>query len=157
MSGSDESMSVGERLKLARKARKLSQDRLAQLSSTSQSTISDIERGRNTSSKELPAIAAVLGVSALWLSTGRGPRHDTAPIRPVSPHRQINTDLLIQAMRAVTAYQQQVGSKLDDEDLLRLACRVYEQYVDTPDKTAQEMLGYLVSLSSIIGRSNGLI
>lgn len=149
----DEQMSVGDRLKAARKERKLTQTRLAEIAGLSQTTISDIERGRNTSSKELPMLAAALGVSSFWLATGRGARADSAPIRPTAPHRQINTDLLIQAMRATTAYKQQVGGQLDDDEVLQLACRVYEQFFDTPDKPASEMLGYLVTLAKIIGRA----
>jgi transcriptional regulator with XRE-family HTH domain len=148
-------MSVGQRLKDARKARKLTQERLSKMTGVSQSTISDVERGRNASTKELPTLAAALGVSALWIATGRGPRHDSAPVRPLAPQRQINTELMVQAMRAVTAYQQQIGSRLDDERLLRLACRVYEQHIDTPDRTAAEMLGYLMSITDALGKTMG--
>lgn len=154
MSESEEQMSMGDRLKQARKTRKLSQMRLAKMTGVSQSTISDIERGRNAGSTESAKLAAALGVSALWLSTGRGPRHEDAPIRPVMPQKQINTSLLIQCMRAVTAFQQQTGSKLDDEDLLRLACRLYEQSQGEPDRSAQELLGYLITLNDLLDSSH---
>lgn len=153
MTRADERMSMGERLRGARTARKLSQMRLAAMAGVSQSTISDIERGRNAGSTEAAKLAAVLGVSALWLSTGRGSRTDDAPIRPVMPQRQINTALLIQCMRAATAFQAQTGSQLDDEDLLRLACRLYEQHYDAPNKTAQELLGYLITLNELLDLS----
>lgn len=150
----DESMSMGDRLKQARQARKLSQQRLATMSGVSQSTISDIERGRNKGSTEAARLASTLGVSALWLSTGRGPRQDEAPIRPVLPQKQLNTALLIQCMRAANAFQAQTGSKLDDDDLLRLACRLYEQHHATPDKTANELLGYLMTINDLLDSSH---
>lgn len=46
-----------------RKAIGLTQPALAKKAKCSQTTISDIERGRNTTSKELPAIAKALGVT----------------------------------------------------------------------------------------------
>lgn len=153
MDKSDEQMSMGERLKTARKHRKLSQIRLAEMTGVSQSTISDIERGRNAGSTESAKLAAALGVSALWLSTGRGPKHEEAPIRPVQPHKQINTNLMIQCMHAATAFQAQTGTRLDDDDLLRLACRLYEQHYDTPTKTANELLGYLMTINELLDTS----
>lgn len=153
MDKSDDQMSMGERLKTARKQRKLSQIRLAEMTGVSQSTISDIERGRNAGSTESAKLAAALGVSALWLSTGRGPKHEEAPIRPVQPHKQINTHLMIQCMHAATAFQAQTGTRLDDDDLLRLACRLYEQHHDTPAKTANELLGYLMTINELLDTS----
>lgn len=146
----DEEMTIGERLREARKARKLSQEALARLAQISQTTISDLERGRNTSSTELPALAAVLGVSALWLATGKGSRQSAAPIAPVSPQRHINAALFVAAWQAVSAYRQQSGVKLDDEEVIKLACRVYEQHIDTPNKSSAEMLGYLLALTDLV-------
>ena len=123
------------------------------MTGVSQSTISDIERGRNAGSTEAAKLAASLGVSALWLTTGKGPRHGDAPIRPVMPQKQINTDLIIQCMRAVTAFQQQTGSNLDDDDVLRLACRLYEQNIDSPTKQAADLLGYLIALDDALNLS----
>lgn len=145
-------MSVGDRLKDIRHERKLSQRKLAAMCHISQTTISDIERGRNTSSKELPVIASALGVSAIWLATGKGARDDVTPLRPIAPERQINSDLMVAAFRAATAFRQQTGANIDDAQVLRLACRVYEQYVDTPERTSAEMLGYLVFLSNVLGK-----
>lgn len=65
----------GTRLREARKDAGLSQPALAQKVGLSQTTISDIERGRNAGSTEAAALAAVLGVNALWLAEGKGPKH----------------------------------------------------------------------------------
>lgn len=48
---------------------------LARKAGVSQTTISDIERGRNHGSTEITAIAAALGVNALWLADGKGPQY----------------------------------------------------------------------------------
>jgi transcriptional regulator with XRE-family HTH domain len=54
---------LGESVKSKRKLARLTQEDLAKLAGLSQSTISDIERGRNESSREVHAIAAALGVT----------------------------------------------------------------------------------------------
>lgn len=56
----------------------LSQAELAKASGMSQTTISDIERGRNDGSREIVALAGALRVSSEWLSTGKGPSSNVA-------------------------------------------------------------------------------
>jgi transcriptional regulator with XRE-family HTH domain len=78
-------LTFGERLKQARKAKALSQSALAKKAGISQSIISDAEKGKYLSSKASPQIADALGVSAIWLATGKGPMQlpearQTAPI-----------------------------------------------------------------------------
>lgn len=55
-------MTIGENLKRFRKKAGLSQADLAKLARVSQQLVSQIERGENGSTKELPAFADVLGV-----------------------------------------------------------------------------------------------
>lgn len=62
--------SIGERVKIARKNSKLTQQELAQKANISQTTLSQLESGRNTSSKELPQLANALGIDVNWLLTG---------------------------------------------------------------------------------------
>lgn len=54
---------IAENLKRLRKEAKLSQAKLADLSGVSQQLISQIENGKNSSTKELPALAKALGAS----------------------------------------------------------------------------------------------
>lgn len=65
-------MSIGTRTKQARKAAKMTQAELASRSGLKQSTISDLEVGKSQGTTYLASLAAALGVSALWLETGRG-------------------------------------------------------------------------------------
>lgn len=65
------SSTFSERVLLARKAKGLTQKELAQKAGVSQATISDIERGRNSSSLEVPALAKALGLSIDALATGK--------------------------------------------------------------------------------------
>ena len=65
-------MSIGNRVKQARKAAKMTQIELAAKSSLKQSTISDLEVGKSQGTTNLASLAAALGVSALWLETGKG-------------------------------------------------------------------------------------
>lgn len=61
---------LGDSIKTARKLLGYTQGDLATKSGLSQSTISDIERGRNESSRDLPAIASALNMSVEELLSG---------------------------------------------------------------------------------------
>lgn len=65
-------MSIGNRVKQARKALNLTQTELAKRSNLKQSSISDLEVGKSQGTTYLASLAATLGVSALWLETGKG-------------------------------------------------------------------------------------
>lgn len=67
------------RVRIRRKEMGLSQKELARLSGLSQTTISDIERGRNDASREIVELAAALQCRSHWLKTGDGPRLDSSP------------------------------------------------------------------------------
>ena len=71
------------RLKDARKAAGMTQQSLARKVGVSQSTIASLETGEHKTATNLAEIAAVLGVEALWLSSGRGPKTADATIRVV--------------------------------------------------------------------------
>lgn len=65
----------GERLRAARKAAKLTQGALAKRVGMSQSNLSELENGEYPSSSFTAQLAEALGVRALWLADGRGPKH----------------------------------------------------------------------------------
>jgi len=73
---------LAERLAEARNEAGMSQGALAKLAGCGQSTIASVERGRNQGSTVLPRLAEILGVSALWLAEGRGPKRPTHPPTP---------------------------------------------------------------------------
>lgn len=76
--GSGEDLSTfGGRLRAARKARKMNQQKLAKAVGISQSVISDIERGVIAESVHVVQLSRVLGVNPLWLEASRGPRSAT--------------------------------------------------------------------------------
>jgi len=66
--------SIGERLRIARTKRGLTQEALASLvqSPLTQGAIAHIESGRSESSRHIVWIAAALRVRAEWLVTGQG-------------------------------------------------------------------------------------
>ncbi|WP_422101975.1 LexA family protein [Vreelandella sp.] len=65
-------MEFKDRLKKARKLAGLNQAELAQKIGVQQTSISDLERGKSKSTSFATQIAHELGVSALWLATGKG-------------------------------------------------------------------------------------
>jgi transcriptional regulator with XRE-family HTH domain len=72
-------MSIGTRLKEARKAAGLTQVDLAERSGMKQSTISDLEIGKSRGTTNLALLASIVGVNALWLETGKGSRTTKSP------------------------------------------------------------------------------
>lgn len=65
-------MELKDRIRLARKKAKLSQQQAAEKAGIDQATISNLERGRHHSSTHLLKIADALDVSYRWLTTGLG-------------------------------------------------------------------------------------
>ena len=69
---------LAKRLKHARAQTSLNQTQLAKKAGLkNQSIIGSLESGHRKSSAYIPAIAQALGVSAIWLATGRGPMHNS--------------------------------------------------------------------------------
>lgn len=80
-------MTLGDRIKQARKLRNMSRPQLAEASGVKYPTLAGIENNDQPSSTQLPELAAALRVNVLWLQTGKGPRdaegvvdQDAAPV-----------------------------------------------------------------------------
>ncbi|UYB51186.1 helix-turn-helix domain-containing protein [Xanthomonas sp. AM6] len=69
---------VGDRIVEAREAKEMSRPELAKLAKVKYPTLAGLENGDQVTSTQLPALAAVLGVTALWLATGKEPRYAEA-------------------------------------------------------------------------------
>lgn len=82
-------MNYSQRLKAARKHAKLTQAELSKAVGITQTSISDLERGKSASSTFGASIARICGVSALWLETGEGSMtaeaHDSADLGSNDP------------------------------------------------------------------------
>lgn len=81
-------MNIGQRLKEERSLKGLSQQALADAVGIKQSAISQLEKGVSQKTSYVAAIAAKLGVSALWLETGKGPRYPDMPNVEPAPDTQ---------------------------------------------------------------------
>jgi transcriptional regulator with XRE-family HTH domain len=88
-------MTIGQRIKAARQEIPLTQTELGTKVGLRQSTISELEKGDSAGTAYLASIASVLGLSALWLETGKGPKY---PIKSITPKEM----LLIAAYRDAT-------------------------------------------------------
>lgn len=76
-------MSIGNRVRQARKAAGMTQQQLAKKAGIKQPTLSELETGESASSTLLPSIAAATGVSAYWLETGKGEMRSGAALSVV--------------------------------------------------------------------------
>ena len=65
-------MSIGNRVRKARKDKGMSQIELATKVGISQSALSELENGESVSTTKIASFASALGVSALWLESGKG-------------------------------------------------------------------------------------
>lgn len=65
-------MSIGSRIKEARRAKKLTQKELASKVGMTQGSLSELETGESKGTTMIASFAAALGVNALWLETGKG-------------------------------------------------------------------------------------
>lgn len=75
--------SLATRLAAARVEARLTQTELAKVAGLkNQSIVGSLESGYRKNSSHTPALAAALGVNALWLAEGRGPRHPGDPPEP---------------------------------------------------------------------------
>lgn len=72
-------MSIGQRIREARKRIGMSQAALASKVGIKQPTLSALETGDSEGTTYLASFAAALGVNALWLETGKGEIAPTAP------------------------------------------------------------------------------
>jgi SOS-response transcriptional repressor LexA len=84
--------SLSERLSWARAQKSIrdgvdfTQDDLATKAGVSQGSIGHLESGRTRTSRKLTAIAAALGVDAIWLAEGKGtPWPSVSPVSNVAP------------------------------------------------------------------------
>ena len=79
-------MEFKDRLKLARKLRKVGQVTLAEAVGLDQTTISNLETGKVRSTSKAVEIASYLRINAAWLATGKGEMELTGPSHDNSPH-----------------------------------------------------------------------
>lgn len=75
---------LAERLAKKRTDLGLSQQELAKRAKLSQSVIGMLESGARKNSAHIPAIANVLGVESLWLSSGVGPEKRISSVEGLS-------------------------------------------------------------------------
>lgn len=86
------SLTVGDHIRRRRRELKLSQQDLAKKASVSQATVSDLERGRSNSSRELPSIAPALLLTVDELLSGDwGEQKDKQESNVVLPFRSVAT------------------------------------------------------------------
>jgi len=104
--------SIGERLRIARNKRGLTQEALASLVQTplTQGTIAHIENGRSESSRHIVWIAAALHVRAEWLVTGKGEMFESEWLWPEIPMKTV-AELSEQTLEDIGDYIQMKLSK----------------------------------------------
>ena len=79
-------MSIGKRAREARREAKLTQGYVCDKIGIKQPTLSALETGESEGTAFLGTLASVLGVNALWLQTGRGPKRSSeSPVLAAVP------------------------------------------------------------------------
>lgn len=123
-------MSIGSRIREARRAAKLTQKALAQKVGMAQASLSELETGESQGTTMVASFAAALGVNALWLETGKGSMNGEQPVA-VEESPFIESDSLYPgAMRVV------VGDEPDTIAVPRVRLRLragVSQFDTEPD------------------------
>ena len=97
---------MNERIKAARKARKMTQKQLAEAIGLTQNYIAMIETGRREpSERTISDICQVCGVDEIWLQTGTGemfaPKTRREELEEIFHHCEIGTDAKARLIRAM--------------------------------------------------------
>jgi len=97
---------MNERIKAARKARKMTQKQLADAIGLTQNYIAMIETGRREpSERTISDICQVCGVDEIWLQTGTGemfaPKTRREELEEIFHHCEIGTDAKARLIRAM--------------------------------------------------------
>lgn len=121
---------MNERIKEARKARKMTQQQLAEAIGLTQNYIAMIETGRREpSDRTIADICQVCGVDEIWLRTGTGemfaPKTRREELEEIFHHCEIGTDAKARMIRAM--------AQLPDE-----AFPVFLQYLQELAKALSE-------------------
>lgn len=130
MTDDNQPLTFGQRVKAARLAAGLKQGPLAKAAGISQPTLSEIESGAYESSTRTPQLASKLGVSALWLAQGKGPRTPEATKQPqaadpsTTPEEQ--AEQIIEAVKAILRIAKLPEDCLGAPDSLRAALAAKE-------------------------------
>lgn len=95
---------LGDRVRQARKAEKLTQVQLARKAGVGQSTISELENGENDGSTHLVAIARALRRRPQWLETGTPPEFEGGDNWPFTVSADAYSRLSADARRKIDEY-----------------------------------------------------
>lgn len=95
---------LGDRLRKARKAEKLTQVQLARKAGVGQSTISELENGENDGSAHLVAIARALRRRPQWLENGTPPEFEGGDTWPFTVSADAYHRLSAEARRKIDEY-----------------------------------------------------
>lgn len=87
---SSKPMSIGDRVRRARKSAGLTQAQLGKVVGVRQATISELEKGESRSSAYLVQIAHACGVNTEWLATGKGDMYGATNSEPPPSSGQSN-------------------------------------------------------------------
>ncbi|QLI80815.1 helix-turn-helix transcriptional regulator [Chitinibacter fontanus] len=113
---------LADRLRLRRKELKLSQEDLGKRIGVSQSSIGNIESGRNRSATFLPQLADALGVNALWLAEGKG--------------AMLNNGTGLQSNAALMPQDEEAKKILAANEALKAGEISFEEYADLTNSAA---------------------
>lgn len=129
-------VTLADRLRSARKKTGLTQEELAARAGLKrQSIIGGLESQHRTTSTYLPQIAAALGVNALWLATGEGPRD----IEHALPARkaQLDSKLMLMASGVVDEWLDSQPTPMSPQGRMDIVCYLYEMFVGLNTNAAQ--------------------
>lgn len=135
----------GQRVREARKEAKLTQPQLAKAAGLSQTTISDIERGRNNGSSEVTSLARALNVTPEWLAEGRLPKRIisiSGETEPLVPQFSAEITILKKADDYCEIHQFNTGGAMGGGLVLQDQPGVIQSWKVSPEWLRKNVKGY---------------
>lgn len=127
---------IGEQIRKARKARKLSQEQLGELVGLGQTAINKIETGGTKQPRDLERFAQVLGVTVDYLFSDDDP--PVLSIEDVEKPSEINYEALTHIVDTVNQVLADLGWKLTREKKALAVSLLYERYKDIGDEAIKK-------------------
>jgi transcriptional regulator with XRE-family HTH domain len=149
-------MTIGERIKQARKARDLSRVELARATGIPYPTLAGIENGDQSASTRLHVIASALNVRVEWLETGKGCR-DASEASPdaISHAVRLDPQMIADTAWALRTAYEAVGRVFVLEEEPERFLQMYLARAEISDLSTPDNMAKLVLKASSVANSEG--
>lgn len=147
-------MSIGTRIKEARRDKKLTQKQLADKVGIKQPTLSELENGDSAGTTMVASFAAALGVSALWLETGKGDKHPPMELKKVVAVDENDTSFIQIKKVKLRLSAGITGFMFDQDNSDESAISIPKKWIEANGYTVESLVAVKVKGESMVPSLN---